>query len=127
MARDGVIISCDGVRRLKRRRQEFGDCVRSSRLRRSPKKIRRLTASQFTSDDECDIGDEGEWTGAVCGHTCMSISVLGEQGSASGTLSGTSVMLTVLAEEGKAKAIAFDEIGKTFCRIPSLEPEVVHA
>ncbi|GKB44216.1 hypothetical protein Tco_0889158 [Tanacetum coccineum] len=34
---------------------------------------------------ECDIGYEGEWTGAVCGHTCTSISVFGEQGSASGT------------------------------------------
>ncbi|GKB86210.1 hypothetical protein Tco_0958482, partial [Tanacetum coccineum] len=33
----------------------------------------------------------------------------------------------VLTEEGKAKAIAFDEIVKAFCRIPSLEPEVVHA
>nr|GEY29956.1 hypothetical protein [Tanacetum cinerariifolium] len=44
---------------------------------------------------ECDIGDEGEWTRAVCGHTCTSMSVFGEQGSASGTLSGTSVMLTV--------------------------------
>ncbi|GJS43219.1 nucleotide-binding alpha-beta plait domain-containing protein [Tanacetum coccineum] len=32
---------------------------------------------------ECDIGDEKEWTGAVYGHTCMSISVFGEQGSAS--------------------------------------------
>ncbi|GJV37450.1 hypothetical protein Tco_1409927 [Tanacetum coccineum] len=33
---------------------------------------------------ECDIGYEGEWTGAVCGHTCTGISVFGEQGSASG-------------------------------------------
>ncbi|GJX81351.1 hypothetical protein Tco_0330832 [Tanacetum coccineum] len=41
---------------------------------------------------ECDIGYEGEWTVAVCGHTCTSISVFGEQGSVSGTLSGTSVM-----------------------------------
>ncbi|GJW72277.1 hypothetical protein Tco_0129194, partial [Tanacetum coccineum] len=81
---------------------------------------------------ECDIGDEGEWTGAVCGHTCTSISVLGEQGSASGTLSGTSVKLLstecahvkdeddsmVLVEEGKAKVIEFDEIDKAFCGTP---------
>nr|GEX75157.1 hypothetical protein [Tanacetum cinerariifolium] len=60
--------------------------------------------------------------------TCTSILVLGEQGSTSGTLSGTSVMTEcahvkdeddsmVLAEEGKAKAITFDEIDKAFCRI----------
>ncbi|GKC89474.1 hypothetical protein Tco_1150123, partial [Tanacetum coccineum] len=48
--------------------------------------------SETSDESECDIGDEGEWTGAVCGHTCTSISVFGVHGSASGTISGTSVM-----------------------------------
>ncbi|GJZ89362.1 histidinol dehydrogenase, chloroplastic isoform X1 [Tanacetum coccineum] len=39
----------------------------------------------------------------------------------------TGFSVLVLEEEGKATAIAFDEIDKAFCRIPSLEPEVVHA
>ncbi|GKC48492.1 hypothetical protein Tco_1071237 [Tanacetum coccineum] len=47
---DGIAIFYDGVRMLTRRRQGFGDGVRSSRLKRDPKKICRLKASQFTSD-----------------------------------------------------------------------------
>ncbi|GKC58320.1 hypothetical protein Tco_1085918, partial [Tanacetum coccineum] len=50
VAGDGVTISCDGVRTFKQRRQDFGDSVRSIRLKRNPKKIRGLTASQLTSD-----------------------------------------------------------------------------
>ncbi|GKD96054.1 hypothetical protein Tco_1379951 [Tanacetum coccineum] len=50
MAGDGVAIYYDGIRRLKRRPQDPGDGVRSSRLKRNPKKIRGLMASQLTSD-----------------------------------------------------------------------------
>ncbi|GKF35955.1 hypothetical protein Tco_0112713, partial [Tanacetum coccineum] len=50
MARDGIAIYGDDVRRLKRRRQDFSDGVKSSRLKRNPKKIRGLTTSQLTSD-----------------------------------------------------------------------------
>nr|GEY85887.1 hypothetical protein [Tanacetum cinerariifolium] len=58
MAGDGVTIAFDGVRRLKRWRQDFGDSVRSSRLERKPKKIHGLTASQLTSD----VGEKDDIT-----------------------------------------------------------------
>ncbi|GJV87567.1 hypothetical protein Tco_1531505 [Tanacetum coccineum] len=98
--------------------------------------------SETRLSGECDIGDEGEWTGAVWGHTCTSISVFGVHGSASGTISGTSVMsediqalyhdgynklrsqtnsslelYEVLVEEGNAMVIEFDEIDKAFCTL----------
>ncbi|GJY87284.1 actin-depolymerizing factor 7-like protein [Tanacetum coccineum] len=47
-----------------------------------------LPRADAAASGECDIGHEKGWTGAVCGHTCTSISVYGEKGSASGTLSG---------------------------------------
>nr|GEV76127.1 DNA-directed RNA polymerase II subunit RPB2 [Tanacetum cinerariifolium] len=45
--------------------------------------IDSMDASFVVVDGECNIGEEGEWNGAVCRHTDTSVAVFGEQGSAS--------------------------------------------